>query len=306
MTQPDYSQLSIVLPAYNEEAGIGPTLDNVKAAFPGAEVIVVNDCSRDNTSQVVETSYPWVRLVQHPFNRGQGAALKTGMQAATRLYVAWFDADNEHRTEDLAKLYARITDDRLVAVIGQRTSASANYVRASGKALIRLIGRGLQIKVGADLNCGLRVFRREIILRYLPLIPDRFSASMLTTLIMLERSYPIGFEPVTTNPRIGTSTVRLKDGFEAIMQLLRAVMLFSPMRLFLPMGLAFLLLGGLYSVIVMFLRHNGIPVAGGLMILTGMLCIMLGLIADQISQLRLTQIPALNFADKDQPHEPRT
>ncbi len=302
MTQPDYSQLSIVLPAYNEEAGIGPTLDNVKAAFPTAEVIVVNDSSRDKTAEVVRNNYPWAKLVEHPFNRGQGASLKTGMQAATRTYVAWFDADNEHRTQDLATLYKRITEDRLVAAIGQRTSASASYMRASGKALIRLIGRGLRIQVGSDLNCGLRVFRREIILRYLSLIPDRFSASMLTTLIMLERRYPIGFEPVATNPRIGTSTVRITDGFEAILQLLRAVMLFSPMRLFLPLGLLFITTGGLYSLLVMFARHNGVPVAGGLLIITGMLCIMLGLVADQISQLRLTQIPVLNFGqspDKD-------
>jgi len=258
---------------------------------------VVDDCSRDETAAAVR-SFAGVRLVQHDFNRGQGAALKTGMLAANRPFVAWFDADNEHRAEDLARMVIRIEAEKLVAVIGQRTTSSANTTRAAGKALIRLIGRGLQVKGGSDLNCGLRVFRREIILRYLPLIPDRFSASLMTTLILLERRYPVAFEPVATNPRLGESTVRLKDGFEAILQLIRAVMLFGPLRLFLPLGLALLALGTLYSLVMLMIVGQGLPPAGVLVLLAGLLSIMLGLIADQISQLRLTRIPALSDEDK--------
>lgn len=291
LSPPNFSDLTVILPAYNEEAGIAVTLRQLQSACPDAEIIVVNDCSRDGTAAAVK-AFPSVRLINHTYNRGQGAALKTGMAAASRPYVAWFDADNEHRTEDLHRLYERALQENLVAVIGQRLSASANWVRGSGKALIRLIGRGLQIKAGPDLNCGLRIFRRDVIVRYLPLIPDRFSASLLTTLIMLERGYPMAFEPISTNPRIGTSTVRLRDGFEAILQLLRAVMLFAPLRLFLPLGFALLGIGGIYSAILLALVGNGLPAAGVLMIISGLLSIMLGLIADQISQLRLAQLPA--------------
>ncbi len=124
-----------------------------------------------------------------------------------------------------------------MAVIGQRATASTSVVRAVGKAMIRTIGRGLKIRAGSDLNCGLRVFRGDIILRYLPMVPDRFSASLMTTLIMLERRYPVEFVPVATSPRIGTSTVGLKDGFEVILMLLRAIMIFAPIRVFFPFGL---------------------------------------------------------------------
>lgn len=282
------ADLTIVIPAFNEETGLGVTLDNLLAAFPGAEVIVVDDCSLDQTAAVA-CARQNVRVLRHAFNRGQGGALKTGMRHATCAWVAWFDADNEHRAEDLARLAQRARDENLVAAIGQR-QASATLTRGVGKFLIRLIGRGLRIKVGPDLNCGLRVFRRSVILRYLALIPDRFSASLVTTLIMIERGYPIAFEPVLTNPRLGKSTVRLRDGFDAILMLLRSVMLFAPMRFFLPLGLGSIVVGTGYSLVVAFSLRTGIPVGGMLIITVGFLAVILGLVADQISQLRLGQL----------------
>ena len=285
-----YSDLSIIVPAYNEQDGLGVTLDGLLEAFPGAEIIVVDDCSVDRTSDVAMSRN--VRVIRHMFNQGQGAALKQGMRAAERAYVAWFDADNEHRCEDLERLFHRITRDNLVAAIGQR-SRSSSLTRGAGKWLIRLIGRGLKIRIGSDLNCGLRVFRREVILRYLSIVPDRFSASLVTTLIMVERGYPLGFEEIKTNERIGTSTVRLKDGFEAILMLIRCVLLFAPMRLFLPLGTGLLLIGTIYSAVIAITLSQGLPVAGLLVILTGLLSGILGLVADQISQIRLSQLPEL-------------
>lgn len=285
----DYRDLSIVIPAYNEQAGLGPTLDKLLPAFPGAEVIVVDDHSADATSEVAR-KYP-VRVLRHAYNCGQGAALKTGMRNATREWVAWYDADDEHRPQDLAKLADRVGAGDLVAAIGQRQNGSATWSRHAGKWLIRLIGRGLKIKAGSDLNCGLRVFRRNVIAPYLSLIPDRFSASLVTTLIMIERRYPISFEPVHTNPRIGHSTVRIKDGFDAILVLIRSVLLFAPMRFFLPIGGWLVGLGSLYSLVLALALGHGFPVAGMLTIVVGLLVVMLGLIADQISQLRLGQLP---------------
>ena len=286
----DGEDLSIVIPAFNEEGGLGLTLDGVIAAFPAAEVIVVDDCSLDGTSKVAQER-PGVLVLRHSFNRGQGAALKTGMRYATRPHVAWFDADNEHRTEDLGRLVARMQAENLVAVIGQRPTSSSSPTRRIGKLMIRLIGRGLRINAGPDLNCGLRVFRREVVLPYLSLIPDRFSASLTSTLILIERRYSIAFEPVRTNSRIGASTVRLSDGFDAILMLIRAVLLFAPMRFFLPIGLWLVGLGAAYGLVVALVMGGGLPVAGMLAITVGVLAIILGLVADQISQLRLAQLP---------------
>jgi len=283
-----YERLSVVIPAFNEAEAIGKTLEQILAATPGAEILVVDDFSRDRTCEIA-TAFAGVRVIRHSFNRGQGASLKTGMRAATRPYVAWFDADNEHKTGDLERLFKRMLDDRLVAVIAQRTNGSTSTVRALGKWMIRLIGRGMQIKAGSDLNCGLRIFRRPVILRYLALIPDRFSSSLVTTLVMLERRYPLAFVPITTSPRIGVSTVRLKDGFEAILQLLRAILLFAPMRIFLPVGLWTIGAGLLYSAVVALFAGRGVPVGGMLLVLAGLMTMILGLLADQISQMRLGQ-----------------
>jgi len=223
MTVPaDYSDLTIVIPAFNEEAGIVATLRSLTSEAGTAEIIVVDDASTDATAEAAR-SFAAVRVLRHEFNCGQGAALKTGMRHATRKYVAWFDADNEHRVGDLAKLYSRMTRERLVACIGQRRR-SASMVR------------GVGIRSGTDLNCGLRIFQRMIILQYLSLIPDRFSASLVSTLIMLERRYPIAFEEVKTNERVGTSSVRMRDGFEAILQLVRSVLLFAPLRFSCPLA----------------------------------------------------------------------
>jgi glycosyltransferase involved in cell wall biosynthesis len=257
-------------------------------AFPKAEVIVVDDGSSDATASVASRAK--ARVVRHAYNRGQGGSLKTGMRQARRMWVAWFDADNEHRTEDLARLMECGRAGRLVAVVGQRRTSSATLTRTVGKLLIRLIGRGLRINAGPDLNCGLRVFRREIIVRYLSLIPDRFSASLVTTLIMIERRYPIAFEPVETNARIGRSTVRLRDGFDAILVLVRAVLLFAPLRVFLPLGGGLILIGLFYSLVMALHFGGGIPVAGMLVITVGFLSVIVGLVADQISQFRLGQL----------------
>jgi glycosyltransferase involved in cell wall biosynthesis len=293
----EFADLSVVIPAFNEAEGIAATLTGLLAAVPGAEVIVIDDYSRDATSAVAR-GFPGVRVVRHTFNRGQGSALKTGMRLATRTYVAWFDADNEHRSEDLLRIVRRCRTEHLAAVIGQRTTGSASLTRAMGKSVIRAIGHGLKIHAGSDLNCGLRVFRRTLVQRYLPLIPDRFSSSLVTTLVMLERQYPIAFEPIATNPRIGHSTVRMKDGFEAILQLVRAVLLFAPLRVFLRLGGWAFAIGAIYSVAIALIRDNGIPTAGVFIMTTGILTAFLGLIADQISQMRLGQINN-SYADVD-------
>ena len=297
-------QLSIVIPAHNEEAAIAVVLDTVLRDCRGAEVIVVDDASSDGTAVQVKR-FPNVRLVRLRYNRGQGYALKAGMRLATRPYVAWFDGDNEHRTDDLVRLVERVKAADLVAVIGQRATASTSLVRAVGRGMIRTIGRGLKIRAGSDLNCGLRVFRRDIIVRYLPIVPDRFSASLMTTLIMLERRYPIEFMPVATNPRIGASSVRLKDGFEAILMLLRAIMIFAPIRVFFPFGLWMVAIGLIYGVAIFFVRRAGFPVGAMLLVVVGLLSMMLGLIADQISQMQLSRLSEGVPLDTDtQPDRP--
>jgi glycosyltransferase involved in cell wall biosynthesis len=285
---PLFARLSIVIPAYNEEAGIRETLGGLLSAVPGAEIIVVDDGSSDGTAKVA-AEHPGVTLAQHPFNRGYGAALKTGMSVATREFVAWFDADNEHRVADLIEMVRRIDSERVAAVIAQRRTQGPSPLRNAGKLAIRLLARSLKFRGGKDINCGLRVFRREIICRYLPLLPNSFSASITSTMIMLERGYPIGYHAVEVNPRLGDSKVKVADGFVAVMLVLRMIMLFAPMRIFLRAGIALFAIGLVYGVLIAAFVGLGLPAASIFLMLAGVMAGFFGLVADQISQLRLAQ-----------------
>jgi glycosyltransferase involved in cell wall biosynthesis len=282
-------QLSIVIPAFNEEDGIGTTLRGLKAALPEAEVIVVDDGSRDQT-RARALAVDGVRVIVHATNRGYGASLKDGMSAAKRRYVAWFDADNEHRVSDLEQMVVTLDTKDIAAVIGRRLSPSVSVVRAVGKFAIRMLARSLGVDVGKDLNCGLRVFRRSVVRRYLPLLPDQFSASLTSTMVFIERGHKIAFHDIHVNPRVGTSKVRIRDGFSTMVLVMRFVMLFAPMRLLFVPGLVALLAGVGYGVARAIVTGRGLPVAAALIAITGLFMAMLGLIADQISQLRFAQL----------------
>jgi glycosyltransferase involved in cell wall biosynthesis len=281
-------QLSVVIPAYNEEGGLRATLDDLLRHLPHAEIIVVDDGSRDNTLAVAR-SIRGIRLLSHRFNRGYGGALKTGMQAAQRPYVAWFDADNEHRAEDLRTMLHRIITEPTAAIVGER-GYSTSTVRRFGKFVIKLLARSLGVRLGRDINCGLRVFRREVIVRYQHLLPNAYSASLTSTLILAERGYPLAFHPISLNRRIGQSKVQLAHGFQSLALVLRMVMLFAPLRIFLTIG-AVVSAGGLgYGLLLALRQGQGFPALATLVTLLGVLCIFLGLIADQISQIRLSQL----------------
>jgi hypothetical protein len=281
-------QLSIVIPAYNEREGIVPALSSLRAALPGAEIIVVDDGSDDDTGARA-ASVAGTTVVRHDFNRGYGAALKTGTRMARREYVAWFDADNEHRVEDLCRMLDRLHSGPFVAVIGQRATGPSRF-RAVGKWVIRVFARWLQLQAGPDLNCGLRAFRRLAIQPYLPLLPNRYSASLTSTMILVERSYPFIFEPIQTQQRVGTSKLILGDGFQALVLVARMVMLFAPLRIFLPVGGLLAALGAIYGLVVALEGRLGFPVLSVVLMLAGLILILQGLVADQISSMRLSQL----------------
>lgn len=286
-----FDDVSVVIPAFNEAGGIGPTLQQLSASLPDAEIIVVDDGSSDGTADIVG-SFPGVILIRHGFNRGYGAALKTGMMNARRPLVAWFDADNEHRVSDLTSMVSQIRDSRLAAVIGQRISGGTSAVRGVGKLVILMLARSLGFRGGRDMNCGLRVFRTDVICRYLPLLPNGYSASMTSLLVMLERGYPIGYHPVELGARIGTSKVTLRAGFASLLLVMRVIMMFAPIRIFLPVALILLGVGTVYSLTLALIVREGFPTLGIFVMLAGLITGMMGLIADQLSQMRLAQYEA--------------
>ncbi len=285
---PESRTISIVIPAHNEEGAIGDVLARLRQeTLPGViEIIVVDDGSTDRTGEIAEQA--GVRVLRHPHNRGYGAALKTGIKQASGDYILTMDADGQHRLQDVAKLCAAVglahSPD---CVIGNRTQLLHSPLwRMPGKWMLTRMARILTQRKIPDLNSGLRIVRTEVLRRYIHLCPAGYSFSTTITMALLSRGYAVDFVPIEVERRVGKSLVNVSAGFQTILLVLRLATLFNPLRLFLPMSLGSILLGigwGIPYVV----RGMGVTVAAMLLVLTGVLLFGLGLVCDQVAQMRL-------------------
>jgi glycosyltransferase involved in cell wall biosynthesis len=286
----DSSQLTVLIPAFNEEEGIGKTLELLTAepALENASIIVIDDGSSDRTGEVA-AEYPRVRVLRHKNNQGYGAGIKTGTRFATTEWVAWFDADGQHRVEDLVTMFEKAASDGYDAVIGERQQGS-NVVatRVPGKAVLRMAARFVVKEKISDINCGLRVFRRDLLAAYLPLLPDGFSASTTSLLVFIKRNRHWVFHPITTEQRVGTSSVRqVRDGFRTLHLMLRILVLFSAFKFFSLVSAICFTVGAAYGISWAIYTGKGIPVLAALVMIVGVLVFTMGIVSDQISDLRL-------------------
>ncbi|MEY2936916.1 MAG: hypothetical protein RL033_7665 [Pseudomonadota bacterium] len=285
---PAVGRVTIVIPAHNEEGALGSVLANLRSLTHPAlrEVIVVDDGSTDRTGEIAEAS--GVRVLRQPSNRGYGASLKAGIRAAQSEYVLTMDADGQHRVEDVLKLCDAVSGDKPPdCVIGHRTRLVHSPLwRMPGKWFLTHLARILTRKEIRDLNSGLRVMRREVITRYIHLCPQGFSFSTTSTFALASRGYRIDFVPIQVERRVGKSTVSVATGFQTILLVLRLASLFNPLRVFLPLSLLFIIGGTLWTVPYL-LQGEGVTVAAMLAVLTGVTLFGMGLICDQVAQLRL-------------------
>jgi glycosyltransferase involved in cell wall biosynthesis len=278
------SDLTVVIPAYNEAEAIGVVVKELVQKVEGALVLVVDDGSDDETARVAEAA--GATVIRHQRNRGYGASIKTGIRAAQTTYVAMYDADGQHRPDDLLRLYEAAPKHDVV--IGARDKASHQvFVRRPGKWVLARTADALVGRKIPDLNSGLRILRRSIAMRYLHLLPDGFSASTTTTVCVMQRGYDVEFVPITTRERVGKSTVKqFRDGLNTIYLIMRLIVLFNPNRFFLPPAITMVLFGLVYGFVKAFRLHHGFPVLALLLVSTGLITAMFGLLADQISSLR--------------------
>ena len=277
--------LGVIIPAYNEVAGIRAVIEDVSRVVPEAEVLVVDDCSTDGTGDVAAQA--GVRVIRHRTNRGYGAALKTGVRAIHSEAVVILDADGQHDARYIPELVDMLEDYDLV--VGERTNAyRVAGSRLPGKILlgwaVNLIA-GTRIK---DINCGYRAARRQELERILPILCDGFSFSTTSTLTYLKLGRSVGFLPMETRYRVGQSTVNpIVDGYRTVMLIVRLMALFNPLQVFLPIAISLMTLGVVYGTSKMLTKGEGIPVGAMVFITTGLVSFLLGVVCDQISALRL-------------------
>jgi glycosyltransferase involved in cell wall biosynthesis len=287
----DHLALTIILPALNEQLAITSTLEELRRHFPHAEVLVIDDGSTDQTAAKA-AAVTGVRVLRHDMNRGYGAAIKTGVRHASHDVVAWYDADGQHTPENLALLVDQFTTHELHAAIGARIRGSAiEGRRVLGKAVLGFFVQLVAGKRLADVNCGLRVVRRSVLRRYLHLLPDGFSASITSMLLMLKRGYRVEFVPIVTRPRTGTSTVQvLRDGVLAIQTSLRILILFQAFHAFSAVAAFLFIIGSTYGTAMALMFRRGFPALASVLVLSGVIIFFMGLLTDQVVALRMERL----------------
>ncbi len=278
-------RITIVIPVYNESGAIGNLLDKLKDYNNTYDIIVVDDGSTDGTAEVV--SQKGFKLLRHTHNKGYGAALKTGIRNAAGDYVLTLDADGQHSVNDIEKIVSAIKENNYDMVVGARTSDShIPFLRKPGKRLLSLVANYLAERKIPDLNSGFRVFKKDLALKFMHILPNTFSFTTTLTLALIKEGYEVEYIPITASRRIGKSTVKpIKDGLNTLLLITRSIVLFDPLKVFIPVSLLITGIGvGLaaYYIITMLV----ISKASVLCTVVGIMIFFFGLLADQISALR--------------------
>lgn len=281
-------KLTIILPAFNEEEGVGAVLDGI-LQLPGAEdwtILVVDDASTDGTPEVLARYAGRIRTIRHPATRGYGASLKTGIMATRSENVLFIDADGQHDPADIPAVVEALESRECVFTVRPR-NAGIPMVRWPGKWLLHRICNFLANRKIPDINSGFRAGRRSIYMMMLELLPDGFSFSTTSLMYVMRSRFSFVFLPIRCHPRTGTSQVRIiYDGVKTILLALRLMMLFDPMRAFGYPAIGLFAVGALYQVYV-FMTFRVTIVGGALLaMLTGVLLFFFGLLGDQIASLR--------------------
>lgn len=284
--------ISVIIPAYNEGQAIGKVIRELLDSFSEWEeelvpqIVVVDDGSSDDTAQIV-SAYPEVKLIRHRGNKGYGAALKTGMREAEGDILAWYDADGQHRPEDLKKVIARMINENLDYCIGIRGRNSyEERSRRLGKKVLKSILCFIVKEDLRDFNSGMRAFKREVILPYLMVLPNTFGASTVTTILMMEQEYKGGETDITVRRREGKSSVRqVRDGLRTIRLIFQIILLFQPMRFFGKSGVLMIVLGALYGFMRAVQWGNGIPISASILIIFGFQLLCFGALSNQLSKI---------------------
>lgn len=282
--------LSVVIPAYREAAAIAEVVRETGTALAGIEheILVVDDGSDDDTAAQARAA--GARVIDHPMNKGYGASLKTGIRFARYEWIALLDGDGQHDPRDLLKLMDAM-DERYDMVIGARDAASFQYAsRLPGKRFLQWFAAFLVGERPADVNSGMRLFRKADVLPLFPLLPNGFSFTTTQTLAMLKDAFRVGAVPITTRRREGEpSTVRFRDGLAAALLIIRIAALFNPLKVFMPISGALMILGAGYAGVNIALHELNIPDGAQLLVIAGVVIFCFGILADQLASIRRTR-----------------
>lgn len=294
--------VSVVIPAFNEEKGVRESIEELRRMFAAtdidAEIIVVDDGSRDRTAQEAKTA--GARVIQHRSNRGYGASLKTGIIAARYDNIAITDADGTYPAQYLPEMLAELENADMV--VGSRTGADVHIPlsRKPAKWFLRVMANYVAQTKIPDLNSGLRVFRRDTAMQYFAILSDQFSFTTTITLAMMCDKYAVSYLPIDYRKRQGKSKIMPWDAGSFAILILRVAMLFRPLRVFLPIAAVCIFYGIIKTVFD--LSHDpNISASAIFAFVSAMMLVLVGMLGDAVATRlgRFNQRTAMGVRPKE-------
>ncbi len=276
-------KISIVLPAKNESAAIGQTLQKLRMQCASAEIIVVNDGSSDDTASVASAA--GARVLHHPYSKGNGAAIKTGARAATGEVIVFMDADGQHDPADIPRLLDTLQQGYDMVVGARQKGSQASVGRGLANGFYNRLASWMTGHNVEDLTSGFRAVRADKFREFLYLLPNGFSYPTTSTMAFFRAGYAVAYVPIHAAKRIGKSHIRLlRDGTRFLLIIFKIGTLFSPLKIFAPVALAMFLMGsGWYGWTWW---HEGRFTNMSTLLYTGSVVVFLmGLISEQITAL---------------------
>ncbi len=278
------SDVSVIIPAHNEAHNIGKIVSYILTLHPGFEIIVIDDGSKDGTGDLAGEAGAIV--YKHPYNIGNGAAIKSGIRIASGQVLVFMDADGQHDPADLDQLLQHFPEFDMV--VGARHKVEqASKVRALGNQIYNRLASYVTNFPIQDLTSGFRAIKSDLARNLLYLLPNTYSYPTTMTLGMLRSGKSVKYVQIKVKPRkIGKSDINIiKDGVRFFMIIVRICTFYSPLKIFLPISIV-LFLTGLAYYCYTFLTTGRFTNMSALLFTTSILIFMLGLISEQISQMR--------------------
>ncbi len=291
-TLQELSLLSVVIPIYNEADCLSDLLDELipYCHLRNWKLILVDDGSSDNTPAILKEyeGFPNVAILHHKLNRGYGGALKTGLLVADTHYALSMDADGQHELGDIDLLLGFMLEKDADLLVGKRSKGvRSSLYRTIGRWLIRRFAAVLMPIHISDLNSGFKLYRTDLVQRYLSICPNSMAFSDVITLIFIKKRHLVLEHPITIKQRVaGKSTITTFTAIQTIMEIINIAMLFNPLRIFLPLSVFCIGFGLAWGTPIM-LRARGVSVGAMLAIVTGLFCFFFGLLAEQLSSMRM-------------------
>jgi glycosyltransferase involved in cell wall biosynthesis len=289
--------ISIIIPAYNEEAAVASQIVSIQAVLRSHglrhEIIVVDDGSRDATAEkAIEAG---ARVLQKPQNQGYGAAIKTGIVAASYDTIVIIDADGTYPPDQIPDLVSKLETADMV--VGARTGNDVHipWVRRPAKWILGLLANRLSGQSIPDLNSGLRTFRRDCVRQYFSILSNKFSFTTTVTLALLADDYRVVYHPINYYQRIGRSKITPRNFIDFAILVLRMAMLFQPLKIFGPLAFLCVMLGVVKAIAdlatvlsrapaldLSLFQHPMLSVSAVLLLLVGLQILLIGMVADGV------------------------